>query len=153
MLAVMLRETLQKRTNIKSALEAAWITGFNEKTIRGYRKEFFENHGTFRDESRGKYKRFCLFNEETLRLQAAMWIRKNAVKERCSQPGRSRVLPVGEQRALPSTDLLPNLPRTITVRTATRWLHRLGFCPTSHKKGAAMSVTMLLPTERSIYMR
>ena len=41
MLAVMLMETLQKRTNIKStaaALEAAWITGFNEKTIRGYRK-------------------------------------------------------------------------------------------------------------------
>ena len=48
--AVMLMEILQKRTNIKSvaaALEAAWITGFNEKTIRGYRKEFFENHGTF----------------------------------------------------------------------------------------------------------
>ena len=73
----MLMETLQKRTNIKSiaaALEAAWITGFNEKTIRGYRKEFFENHGTFRDELRGKCKRFCLFNEETLCLQAAMWI-------------------------------------------------------------------------------
>ena len=53
MLAVMLMETLQKRTSIESiaaALEAAWI---NEETIRGYRKEFLENPGTFSDESRG----------------------------------------------------------------------------------------------------
>ena len=59
MQAVMPVETLQKRTNIKSttaALEAALITGFNEKTICGYRKEFSENHGAFRDESRRKYK-------------------------------------------------------------------------------------------------
>ena len=37
MLAVMLMETLQKRRNIKStaaALEAAWVTGFNEKWIQ-----------------------------------------------------------------------------------------------------------------------
>ena len=74
-LAVMLMETLQKRMNIKStaaALEAAWVTGFNEKTIRGYRKEFFENHGTFRDESRGKYKRLCLFNEQPCGFER-MW--------------------------------------------------------------------------------
>ena len=84
MQAVMLMETLQKRTNMKStaaALEVALITGFNEKTICGYRKEFFENHGTFRHESRRKYKRFCLFNEKTLRLQAVMWIRENAVRK------------------------------------------------------------------------
>ena len=37
MLAVLIMETIQKRTPLKStaaALEAAWITGFNEKTIR-----------------------------------------------------------------------------------------------------------------------
>ena len=37
---------------------------------------------------------------------------------------------------LPSSDLSPNLSRSITVTTATTWLHRLGFRPTSHKKGA-----------------
>jgi len=139
MLAVMLMETLQKRTNIKStaaALEAAWITGFNEKTIRGYRKEFFENHGTFRDESRGKYKRICLFNEETLRLQAAMWIRENAVRKGAPNLVAREFCQWVNNELLPSSDLPPNLPRTITVRTATRWLHRLGFRPTSHKKGA-----------------
>ena len=40
----------------KSERGASESSSSNEKTIRGYRKEFFENHGTFRDESRGKYK-------------------------------------------------------------------------------------------------
>ena len=69
MLAVMLMETLQKRFKIGStaaALEAAWMTGFNEKMVRGYRKEFFERRGKLKDEGRGKYKRFCLFNDESL---------------------------------------------------------------------------------------
>ena len=37
---------------------------------------------------------------------------------------------------LPSSDLQPNLPRMISVRTATCWLHRLGFRKVGHKKGA-----------------
>ena len=37
---------------------------------------------------------------------------------------------------LPSYHLPPNLPRTISLCTATRWLHKLGFRPQSHKKGA-----------------
>lgn len=48
MLSVLLTNTLQKRFNIKAtaaALESAWITGFNEKTVRYYCKEFMENKG------------------------------------------------------------------------------------------------------------
>ena len=37
---------------------------------------------------------------------------------------------------LPSRNLPPNFPRSIGLRTATRWLHRLGYRPQSHKKGA-----------------
>lgn len=62
-LSVLLMETLQKRFNIKAtaaALEAAWITGFNEKTIRYCNKEFMENRGTFKEERHRKYKRVCL---------------------------------------------------------------------------------------------
>ena len=139
MLAVMLMETLQKRTALKStaaALEAAWITGFNEKTIRGYRKEFFENGGRFKDEARGKYQRACLFNEESLRLQAAMWVRENAVRKGAPNLVAREFCQWVNNELLPSSDLPPNLPRSIGVRTATRWLRRLGFRPTSHKKGA-----------------
>jgi len=69
MLSVMLSVTLQKRFSIKAtraALESAWITGFNEKTIRNYRDEFFSNKGSFKDERRGKYQRLSLFNNESL---------------------------------------------------------------------------------------
>ena len=36
---------------------------------------------------------------------------------------------------LPASTLPPHFPRSIFVRTATRWLHRLEFRPTSHKMG------------------
>ena len=36
---------------------------------------------------------------------------------------------------LPSHYLPPHFPRSISVRTAVHWLHRLGFKPMSHKKG------------------
>ena len=138
MLAVMLMETLQKRMKIGStqaALEAAWITGFNEKTVQTYRKEFFERGGKFRDEARGKYKRFCLFNEESLWLDASMWIRENAVKKGAPNLVARDFCQWVNNDLLPSSNLPPNLLRSITVMTATRWLHRLGFRPTSHKKG------------------
>ena len=138
MLAVMLMETVQKRFNVKStaaALEAAWITGFNEKTVRKYRKEFFENRGKFKDEARGKYKRFCLFNDESLRLQASMWVREHAVKKGAPNMVARSFCQWVNNELLPSSDLPPNLPRSIAVITTTRWLCRLGFRPTSHKKG------------------
>lgn len=37
---------------------------------------------------------------------------------------------------LPFTTLPANYPRSISLHTATRWLHRLGFRPLGHKKGA-----------------
>lgn len=39
-------------------------------------------------------------------------------------------------KRLPSSNFSPNLPRSISVRIATTWLRRLGFQPTSQKKGA-----------------
>ena len=36
---------------------------------------------------------------------------------------------------LPSHVLSSNMPRTISIRTANRWLHQFGFTPQSHKKG------------------
>ena len=64
MTALMLSAVLLKRFNLLTAgaLEAAWVTDFNEKTICGYRKDFLANNGTFKEERRGKYKRLSLFS-------------------------------------------------------------------------------------------
>jgi len=76
-LAVLLMQSFRTRQKMSvrdAAQEAASITGFNEKTVRLYRKEFFEQKGNFKESKQGKYKRHCLLNEENLRLDAAMWI-------------------------------------------------------------------------------
>ena len=51
-------QTRQSKTVKAAALEAAFITGFNEKTIRQYRNDYFENRGQFSDTKSGKYKRY-----------------------------------------------------------------------------------------------
>ena len=61
-----------------AAQEAASITGFNEKTVRLYRKEFIENQGQFKEIRQGKYRRNCLLRDENLGLEAAMWVREHA---------------------------------------------------------------------------
>ena len=154
MLAVIQMERLQKRTSLKSTaavLEAAWITGLNV-----YRKEFFENCGRFRDEARGKYQRACLFNEESLRLQAAMRVRENAVRKGAPNLVAREFCQWVNNELLSPSDLPPNLPCSIGVRTATRWLRRLGFFPLATKKEhtlMAMSVMTLLPTGRNSLKR
>lgn len=75
-------QTRQMKTVHAAALEAAYITGFNERTIRTtYKTDYFTNKGHFSESSRGKYKRVSLLNDENLRLEASMWVRENANKK------------------------------------------------------------------------
>ena len=138
-LSVSLMHYFQTRQgmNVKdSAQEAAYITGFNEKTIRSFRLDFLSHKGHSSDSSRGKYERFCLFNDEGIRLEASMWVRQNAHKKGAANMTAASFCEWVNNELLPSSTLPPFFPRTITVRTATRWLHKLGFQPMSHKKGA-----------------
>ena len=128
--------TRQKMSVSDAAREAASISGYNERTVRRYTKEFFDNRGRFPDSRQGKYERRCLFNDEDLRLEAAMWVRENAYKKGEGNATAQSFCECVNNCLLPSHNLPPELPRHISVRTATRWLIRLGFRPTSHKKGA-----------------
>ena len=139
MFSVLLTETLMNRLKMKStaaALEAASATGLNEKTVRKYRKEFYENKGSFKDEKRGKYMHHCLLNDENLRLEAAMFIREHGYRKGEANLNAKLFCQWVNNELLPSSNLAPNMPRSISVRTATRWLHRLGFRKIGHKKGA-----------------
>ena len=138
-LAVLLMQTFQVRQKMPiadAAQEAASISGFNERTVRRYRKEFFENKGRFPESRQGKHERQCLFNDETLRLKAAMWLRENSYRKGEGNATAQSFCEWVNNHLLPSHNLPPELPRFISVRTAVRWLSRLGFRPTSHKKGA-----------------
>jgi hypothetical protein len=130
-------QTRQKKTVHAAALEAAFITGFNEKTIRTtYRTDYFANKGHFSESTRGKYSRMSLLNDETLRLEASMWVRDNANKKGAPNMTAASFCSWVNEELLPSATLPPSYPRFIGLRTATRWLHRLGFRPCGHRKGA-----------------
>ena len=116
--------------------EAAAFVGINEKTVRKYRKEFFSNRGQFPETKKGKYIRHCLLNNETLGLDAAMGVRDNACKKGAANMTASSFCQWVNETLLLQHDLSADLPRQISLCTATRWLHQLGFRPQSHKKGA-----------------
>ena len=113
-----------------------FITDLNEKTVRQYRKQFLDGKGRFTDTKQGKYECHCLLNDEELRLHAAMWAREHAYKKGEANMTAERFCQWVNNDLLPSHILPSNLPRTISVRTANRWLHQLGFTPKSHKKGS-----------------
>ena len=138
-LSVSLLETLRARQGLSvvdAAKESASFTGYNERTVRGYRKQFFEGKGKLEETRQGKYKRGCLLNDESLRLDAAMWARENAYKKGEPNMTAGKFCQYVNEELLPSHVLPANLPRTISLRTANRWLHHLGFNPSSHKKGS-----------------
>ena len=119
-----------------SAKEAASFTELNEKTVRKYKKTFFENKGKFEETKQGKYRRKCLINDESLRLEASMFVRENSYKKGAANLTAKSFCEWVNSDLLPNNPLAANLPRNISVSTATRWLHRLGFRQRSHKKGS-----------------
>ena len=134
-LSVLLFQCFRNRHRMSicdAAVEAAYIAGVNERTIRGYKKEFFENKGSFKESRQGKHKRDCLL--QNLRLEASMWVRANTYKKGAANMTASSFCYWVNNDLLPSHNLPPNLPRKISVRSATHWLHKLGFRPRFHKK-------------------
>ena len=59
-------KTRQGMGVVDAAQESASFTGFNEKTVRRYRKQFIEGKGKFEEGKQGKYERHCLLHEEEL---------------------------------------------------------------------------------------
>ena len=77
----------------------------------------------------------CASCDEGLRERASEFVRENAFKK--GEPNMTSVsfLTFVNNELLPSHHLSPHFPRMISLRTAIRWLHNLGFKPISHKKG------------------
>ena len=139
MMAMMLYDSYIERFGLlqtKAAEEVALLLGVNEKTIRRWRYDWIDNNGSFSASSKGKYKRYVAIDDEEYRDKALKWIRENA-----SAKGKPNMTAATFCAWLES-DLLPlvrqhhpDAPAKVSVPTATRWLHKLGFNPSSTKKG------------------
>ena len=138
MLAVILMESFKTRQGMTvkdAATEAGSIVGFNEKTVRRHRNDFFTNKGHLSESRRGKYERHCVYHDEDLNQKAREWVREHAFKKGEPNMTAGAFCEYANNHLLPSSHLPPFFPRSISMRTAVRWLHHLGFKPRDHKKG------------------
>ena len=138
MLGVILMESFKTRQkmNVKDAAkEAGSIVGFNEKTVRRHRNDFFGNEGKLTLSRQGKYKRHCVYHNKDLNRKAREWVGENAFKKGEPNMNAAGFCEFVNNKLLPSSYLPPYFPRLVSLRTAIRWLCHLGFKPRSHKKG------------------
>ena len=138
MLSVILMESFKKKQKmqvVSAATEAGSIMGYNERTVRKYRDEFYLNKGELEETKRGKYARFCIYHDEEINRKAAAWVRENAFQKGAPNMTAYSFCEWVNNNLLPASHLPPQYPRLISVSTAIRWLKHLGFKPRSHKKG------------------
>jgi len=137
MIAIIMMGVLRIRfrlTDVAAATEASLIAGFNEKTIRKWRHEFYNGNGNLPKSESGNLNRPYVLNDENCRKKALSWLHSNAYKKEKYLTADIFAAWINTD-LLPSADLPPDFPKSITLRTARRWLHSLGFLPTPYKKG------------------
>lgn len=110
--------------------------GKSERTVRELRYSFIENSGSFPDSQQGKYRREgVLWQNEELNEAATDYVRANAVVK-----GKPNLTAVSfccwvNESLLPNSILDPGYPRRVSVQTARKWLHELGFKVLDKNKG------------------
>jgi len=113
---------------VDAAQTIAEVTGKGKRTVRRWRKLFYDNAGTFPDSEQGHYQRRGLLrSDEELCEAARSYVRQNAVVK-----GRPDMTAVSFTRwvndhLLPSSILEPGFLRYIGLETGRKFLHELGF--------------------------
>ena len=139
MLAMLLYDNYVDRFKLLKTAAAAEVSSLlriSERTVRQWRKDFVSNGGEFSEYRRGKYQRYVILDDEEYKEMAVTWVRANKnIKGRPNMTAatfRSWVVSV----LLPQVRLHhPQVPADVSTRTTARWLHQLGFAPSSTKKG------------------
>ncbi len=121
----------------RAAELAGILVGKSVNAIITWQDAFFENGGTVVDHKQGHYQRSgVLWNCESLSRKATQHIRENAsVKGSSNLTSHSFCEWVNEE-LLPNETLEPGFPRKISVETARKWMHEMGFEVQAAKKGS-----------------
>ena len=104
-----------------AAREAGSMVGFNEKTVRKHQNNFFDNKRYLSESHQGKYERHYIYHDKDLNQKAHEWVRANAFKKDAPNMNAPALCEYANNH------LPPFFPRSISLRTAIRWLHHLGF--------------------------
>ena len=142
-------------TDVAAASEAGLVVGYSEKSIRSWRKEFYENEGEVDESLKGKHSRPYVLDDEKCRKKALDWLRERIhVKDQPSMTAATFANWINSE-LLPNSHLSPGFPQSVTPRTARKWLHDLGFSPRLNKKGLSFDGHEREDVEeyRKIYLR
>ena len=122
-------------TAVAAAKEAGLLLDVNEKIVRTWRRDFYNNHGSFSESKQGRHSRPFVLDDENCRHRAAEWVRRIATVKGKPNLTAAKFSSWVNTDLLPSSELPPECPQTTTERTAAKWLNQLGFHPYSLKKG------------------
>ena len=76
-----------------------------------------------------------MLDDEECRSQAFGWLRQHSYAKGDPVMTRTRFAHWVNNSLLPNVHLPPGFPHSISPRTASKWLHDLGFHPTPYRKG------------------
>ena len=123
-------------TKTGAAKETGQLFGVHEKTIRRWRKEFLSNSGEFFEDGRGRHDRYHVMTDEQYRDMTLEWVRGHASVKGAPNMTSLDFCNWANGTLLPSVrEHHPDIPAKISLNTACRWLHKLGFLPSSTRKG------------------
>ena len=123
-------------TKTGAAKETGQLFGVNEKTIRRWRKDFLSNSGDFTEDCRGKHDRYHVMTDEQYRDMTLEWVRGHASVKGVPNMTALDFCNWANGTLLPLVrEHHPSIPAKISLTTGCRWLHKLGFQPSSTRKG------------------
>lgn len=111
----------------EAAKEAADSVGVDERTLRGWHKEYYSNKGNFKENARGKYERYSIINDKHCRNKVFEWVRSNTCRKGIPVMTGADFLQWVNYNLLPNVNLPTGYPRQISIRTGRNWLMSLSF--------------------------
>lgn len=105
-------------TDVGAASEAGMVIGFNEKTVRTWRNDFYANRGEFSESYQGKHAHAFVLDDEECKSKALLWLRQHAQSKGQPAMMSARFAHWVNEELLPNSHLNPGFPRSITPRTA-----------------------------------
>ena len=112
------------------------LVNYSDRSIREWRSIFIDNEGVFPDSQQGSYQRSgVLWQNEELNKCVRKFVRENG----CVKGKKNMTCGIFchwvNESLLVNRVLEPGYPRKISLATARRWLHNLGFQVIKKQKG------------------
>ena len=121
------RQVRPRARVMEAAAYVGEVTGKGEKTVRDWVNELRDNDGEFLEYGRGKYKRISFLTDERCRELATKWVRENSCRKGHPNMTIRDFMDYVNETLLPQLQSEDTFPKSVSMTTARKFLHDLGF--------------------------